>query len=315
MKIAERAPDQTLIVAVFVLLTLIWGTTWAAIRAGLEGLPPLTGVSLRFGIAATLLFLALRLFGVRFTRTRRERVLWCVTAALGYAVPYSVVYWTGQWVPSGLASVLFATFPLFVALFAHQAIPAEQMSLRGAVGVVGGFVGIAVIFSQDFALIGGADVAFAAGVALVAPAVAAIGSVAVKRYGAGIHPLSLTAVPMALTAATVGVLAALLERDRVLVFDATSIGALLYLSVAGTAVTFSLYYWLLARVAASRLALIAYTTPIVAVLVGAAVFREPITTRMVIGGAMVIAGVALAATRGERLHGADPDRRPERNRR
>ncbi len=294
---ARPRTPTALIVAVFVLLTLIWGTTWAAIRAGLEGLPPLTGVSLRFGIAAVLLFLSFPLFGVRFTRTRRERILWVVTAALAYAVPYSIVYWTGQWVPSGLASVLFATFPLFVACITHASLPAERMTVRGIAGVVFGFLGIAVIFSQDFTLLGGADVAFAAAIALIAPAVAAVGSVAVKRFGAGVHPLSLTAVPMALTALAVGPLAVYIERERALVFDATSVGALLYLSVAGTAVTFTLYYWLLARVAASRLALIAYTTPIVAVLVGAAVFREPVTARMMAGGAMVIAGVALAAAR------------------
>jgi drug/metabolite transporter (DMT)-like permease len=132
---------------------------------------------------------------------------------------------------------------------------------------------------------------------LLSPLVSAVATVAVKRWGAGIHPLSLTAVPMLLTATIVGLLAFVFEREATLVFDARSVGALLYLAVAGSAVTFTVYYWMLAHVPATRVALIAYTIPIVAVAVGALLFDEPIRARVVMGGALVLVGVAIVTRR------------------
>ena len=131
------------------LLSLIWGTTWAAIRIGLQGIPPFTGVALRFGIASALLFLLGRLYGVRYGTSRTERVLWIVNGVLSFCVSYGVVYWCEQRIPSGLAAILFATFPLFVALFARLALPQEMSSRRALVGTVLGFLGVAAIFSED----------------------------------------------------------------------------------------------------------------------------------------------------------------------
>ncbi len=83
-------------------LILIWGTTWAAIRIGLEGIPPFTGVALRFSIAAVILFAASPLLGVRYLRSRHEPWLWVANGLLSFCISYGVVYWAEQWVPSGL---------------------------------------------------------------------------------------------------------------------------------------------------------------------------------------------------------------------
>jgi drug/metabolite transporter (DMT)-like permease len=91
-----------------------------------------------------------------------------------------------------------------------------------------------------------------------------------------------------------GAAAVALERGRPFVFDAASIGALLYLAIAGSAVTFTVYFWLLRHMPATRLALIAYVIPVVAIVVGWLVFREPVTARFVAGGMLVLGGVALA---------------------
>ncbi len=138
--------------------------------------------------------------------------------------------------------------------------------------------------------------ALAAAVMLLSPLAAAVSSVAVKRWGGGVHPFSLTAVPMAIGAGLTGVVALLGERDRPFDWNAQSIGALLYLALVGSAVTFTLYYWLLAYLPAKRLALIAYIIPVEAVIIGA--FRdEPITGRVIAGSALVVVGVALAVHR------------------
>lgn len=292
--------DSFTIGAVFVLLSLIWGTTWAAIRIGLEGIPPFTGVALRFAIASAMLLAVAPFMGVRFGRLRAERRLWIANAALSFCGSYGIVYWAEQYVPSGLAATLFATFPLFVALIAHAALPAERLSVRAAIGVLVGFGGVALIFSEDFARLGGRGVALAAIVMLGSPIVSAVANVAIKKWGSGIHPVSLAAVPMAIAAVVMGGVAAAVEREKPIVFSTSSVVALLYLGVFGSAITFTLYYWLMNRIAASRASLIAYVTPVVAVAIGAVFLDEPVTPKTIGGALLVIGGVALAvAKRGE----------------
>jgi drug/metabolite transporter (DMT)-like permease len=288
------APSRPVVYASIGLLVLIWGTTWAAIRIGLEGIPPLTGLALRFAIASALLLALSPVLGVRLGRAPGERRLWLASALLNFCISYGILYWAEQWVPSGLTAVLFATFPLWTGLLAHLALPGERLTARALAGALVGFAGVAVIFSEDFRSLGGPQVAFAAAVTLLSPVASALGSVAVKRWGQGIHPLSLAAVPMGLTALVMGGVALLVERGRPAVFDARSVAALVYLAVFGSAVTFTVYYWLLKRLPATSLALITYATPVVAVAVGAAFLDEPFTLRILLGAALVIGGVAMA---------------------
>jgi len=287
------APAPGLLRGAFLLLTLIWGTTWAAIRVGLEGIPPFTGVAMRFAIAGALLLALASRLGVRFTWSRREVTVWAVNGAFAFSASYAIVYWAEQHIPSGLTSILFATYPLLVAGLAHVLLPGERLGWTALGGLALGFVGVAVIFSDDLQLLGGAMVRRASLVMLISPLLSAVATVVVKRWGAGIHPLSLCAVPMLLTAVVMGAAALARERGATLVFDARSVGALLYLAVLGSAVTFSVYYWMLSHVPATRLALVAYTIPVVAVAVGALVFAEPVRPRVVAGGALVLLGVAI----------------------
>ena len=281
----------------FLLLTAIWGTTWAAIRVGLQGVPPFTGVALRFAIAGTLLLALAPALGVRLGRLPHEKALWVANGILSFCLSYSVVYWSEQYLPSGLAAVLFATCPLFVAVLAHFLLRRERLAPLAVVGLVLGFAGVAVIFSDDLALLGGESVRHAALVMLVSPLVSAVATVAIKRWGSGVHPLSLSAVPMLIASLLMAVVALAVERHRPLVLDARSVGALLYLAVLGSAVTFTVYYWLLARAAATRVALVSYLIPIVAVAVGAVLFDEPLRPRLLAGSALILAGVAIVSRR------------------
>jgi len=287
-------PGPRLTAAVILLLILIWGSTWAVIRVGLVGIPPLTGVALRFGIASLLLFCIGLARGVRFGAGRHEKALWWSTTLLSFCASYIVVYWAEQYVPSGLAAVLWATFPLLVAILAHFLIPGERIRRITILGTLVGFAGVGVIYSEDFSLLGGPKVLLASIVFLISPLVSAIANVMIKKWGQGIHPISLTAVPMGMTFGIVGALALALERGRPVVFDGASITALLYLAVFGSAISFGLYYWLLTHYAATRLSMIAYGTPLVAVLIGTLVMNEPLTPRLLLGAALVLAGVVLA---------------------
>jgi drug/metabolite transporter (DMT)-like permease len=301
-------PGRGRVVGAFVLLTLIWGTTWAGIRVGLAGVPPFTGVALRFAVAGTILLAFARRLGVRLGRSRHERGLWLTNGLLSFCASYSIVYWSEQYIPSGLAAVLFATNPLFVYALAHFVLPGERLGAPALGGLMLGFVGVAVIFSDDLRLLGGERVREAALVMLGSPLVSAVSTVLIKRWGSGVHPLSLGAVPMLLCAVVMAPVALAVEHDVPLVLDSRSVGALLYLAVLGSAVTFTIYYWLLARVSATQAALISYLIPIVAVAIGAAVFAEPLRPRLLAGSVLVLGGVIVVGTARRRPRGAGAQR-------
>lgn len=286
--------DDRLDALVFLVLTLVWGTTWAAIRVALVGIPPLTGVAVRFSLAGTLLLVLAWRRGVALGRSSRERWLWLVTAATTFAGSYGLVYWAEQWVPSGLAALLFATYPLWVALGARWlGLESGGGALRLA-GLLLGFAGVAVLFSEDLEGLAGPGVRRAAAIFLLSPIFSAIGSLAVKRWGKGISAISLGAVPMLLTGVAMALVAATLESGRALSLAWAPWAATLYLALFGSALTFTLYFWLLARRSVVGVGLIAYTVPMVAVLVGHLALDEPFTPRLALGALLVLGGVALA---------------------
>lgn len=264
---------------------------------GLQGIPPLTGVALRFSIAGLALLALVPVFRVRLGTTRRERWVWVSNALLTFCISYSILYWAEQYIPSGLAAVLFATFPLLVALLAHFVLPGERLTWMSGLGVVVGFAGVAVIFSEDFAKLLGPQVAYAATVMLLCPLCSAIGSVTVKKWGGGIHPLSTAAVPMLLCGLIVGPIAWLTESDRSVTFSGPSTLALFYLALVGSALPFTLYFSLLKRLRATQISLINYAVPVVAVIVGHFVLDEPVTLRVLLGAVLVIVGTALSVRR------------------
>lgn len=267
------------------------------IRVGLRGLPPFTGVALRFAIAAAALLALALVFGVKLGRSRTELRVWWVNGFFTFIVPYSVLYWAEQTVPSGLCAVIFSTFPLLTALAAHFVLPAERLTLRSIAGILVGFAGIAVIFSADFRALGGSHVARHAAILLLSPLFAAVGNVAVKRWGGGLHPLSTAAVPMAITAVVTGAAALLTESSLRVTFNTSSVLSILYLGLIGSALPFTLYFWLLRHQSATNLSMINYATPILALIVGSLVMGEAFPPRILAGSALVLVGVALAVTK------------------
>jgi drug/metabolite transporter (DMT)-like permease len=284
--------------AVLGLLILIWSTTWAVIRVGLRGIPPFTGVALRFAIASAVLLALAPALDVRLGRHPNEPLIWTINTFLTFGIPYSALYWSEQWLPSGLAAVIFAITPLVTALAAHLMLPAERLTARRVLGVLLGFGGIAVLYSGDFRALGGGQVAKAAAVMLIAPTCAGLANVALKRWGEGIHPVSIGAVPMAVTAVLMGAVSRWVERGRPVTFNTPSVLSLLYLGLIGSAVPFTLYFWLLKRQSATGMAMINYATPVLAVAIGTLFLDEPFTPRIVVGSALVLVGVGVAMRKG-----------------
>jgi drug/metabolite transporter (DMT)-like permease len=287
-------PTAAVTAGVLALLTLIWGSTWSVIRIGLEGVPPLLAVSLRFAAAAIVLLAVARARGIKLGRAPYEKAVWVSNTVLSFSISYPVVYWCEQYVPSGLAAILWATFPLFVAIVAHFTLAEERLTARTMLGALIGFGGVAVIFSEDLSLLGGPKVALASGVMLLSPLAGAFSNVIIKRWAGHVSSLSIAGVPMAMAAVVLGAASLAFERGRPVAFTPRTVGAILYLALFGSAVTFALYYWLLAHHRATRMAMINYAIPVVAVIIGAVFMNEPMTGRVLAGSVLVVAGVALA---------------------
>ncbi|MCA9709660.1 MAG: EamA family transporter, partial [Myxococcales bacterium] len=173
---------STLVLSVGV-LCVIWGSTWLVIKAGLADLPVLSGAAARFTLAAGLLaILAPALHRREGGRAPTPR-LWLGMGLLNFAIPYGLVYTAETVIPSGLAAVLWAVFPMMTAAVAHVWLPGERLRRHQWLGTAVGLAGVAVLFSTDLRAIGPEALAFGA-LLLLSPLSAAFGQVLIKRDGA-----------------------------------------------------------------------------------------------------------------------------------
>jgi drug/metabolite transporter (DMT)-like permease len=278
------------------LLCLIWGSTWIVIQGGLRDVPPITSAAARFVVAAIAMTAV-----AHFLRRREggERPPWKLSLALGglnFAASYGIVYWTESRLPSSLVAVLWSVFPMLTAISGHFFLPAERLRGRQWAGFAIGFLGVALLFATDLREIGAGAVP-AGAILLVSPLVAVVGTTVLKREGARVSSVLVNRNGMWIGAALLCAAAWLSERDAPARWTGSAIASVLYLSLAGTVVTFSLYFWLLRRVPANRMSLVSYVTPAVALLLGGLVGREPITGWTLSGSALILGGVGLVVRR------------------
>src|ERR1700754_2131112 len=180
---------------VWLVLCFIWGSTWLFIKLGLADLPPLTFAGIRFVIACFILLIIILLRRLRLPTDYSDWYLLALTGVLSFSLNYGLVFVGEQYISSGLAAVLQATLPAFGLVIAHVHLPSERMTWSKTFGVVLGFFGVAVVFSNQLAIAGGK--ALAGCVALVLSAFfAAYSNVLVKSYGRKLDPAILSGVQM-----------------------------------------------------------------------------------------------------------------------
>ncbi len=278
-----------MILFVYVLLCLVWGSTWIAIKIGLTDLPPLWASGLRFAVASLLLT------GIVFIRPvtkPRSAAEWWRIAYPGlyiYAGSYAFIYFAELYISSALTAILFASFPFFVALLARYGTPPEPLATRGWIGLVIGFVGVIVISFDGVA--GSPDL-------LLGSSLAVLGSLA-AAYGVMLHKWRLSNIDIRLAAwlqislgAVVLLVAALVtEPWSAIVWSPEAIGSLLYLAAFGSVLAFLAYYWLLRKSKAVTVSLIGFIIPIVATVIGVGFFDEQMSALVGVGAALVLIGV------------------------
>lgn len=283
---------------VWLALCLIWGSTWAAIRLGLdEALPPLSFAGLRFLLAIVVLLPFQLWQRTAPPRTAVERRLVLETGLLTFALNYGLVFWAEQHVSSGLAALVYATYPLFGMLLAHFRLHAEPLTRRGVTGALLGIGGVGLLFSEQ---IGAPDRLGVLGVlaVLLASFGAAWADVSVKKRGVHLDPVSMTTAQLAEGTAVLLAAAVALEGNPfALRPKPKALAALVYLALVGTALGFVLLRWLMQRMAVTRTMLLNLVTPAVAVALGAGLLAERVSGTQIGGGAVIIAGLLLALRR------------------
>jgi drug/metabolite transporter (DMT)-like permease len=312
----------TLSALVWLLLASVWGSTWLFIKIGLADLPPITFAGIRFVVASAPLvaWLGVRALSrsSRLSRSsaggisgmggisRRDWWLMVWTGLLTFTVNYALVFWGETHISSGLAAILYTTFPMFGMLIAHGVLPDEPLTVRSVAGVLLAATGVVLIFYNEvelrglMALLGSAALVTAAGGT-------AFADVYIKRDGGHIDPVLMTAVQMVAGFIPLLALGLAVEGNPAeFHWTARSVFALVYLALLGSSLTFVLLYWLMKRIPVTRVMLIPFFSTLVAVILGAIVLDEQLTWRVAAGGAAILGGLALAVfhRRAEPMPGA-----------
>ena len=289
--------EKIKIVLGYIIITLLWGSTWLAIRVGLDSLTPMFAVGVRFFIASIFVFIIMKISKVKLQTDSLSIKLYLFIAFFSFIVPFSLVYWGEQYVPSGLASVIFAVFPFFVILFSWLLLPDGSIGIYKSIGVLAGFIGITIIFWEDLSL-DFADYSLGMIAILVSATIQGFVAVIIKKHGSKLNPLSMNFVPLLITGIVLIPVGLLFEDRESLVFDSKAIYSILYLAFFGTVVTFTIYFWLMKKINVVILSLSTFLTPIIALFLGAIILSEKFTTNQILGSSLVLIGILFANFRG-----------------
>ncbi len=314
MSSAHRSRPSTAAVAVALLLVyVVWGSTYLGIAIMIETLPPLLAAGFRYTTAGLLMLGAL----VAHARRRNAEPLERPTAAHWRSafIVGTLLLLGGNggvvlaelYIPSGVAAVLIATMPIWLALF--DALLTRRRPSRLVVGgLIAGIVGVGILLAplEELDRINPIGI----GLIVIAEISWAAGSIYARRAPLPRSALLGTGLEMlagGLVLAAAGGLLGEVGRTNVETFSVRSLVAVAYLIVFGSLVAFTAYTWLLANVPVSTVGTYAYVNPIVAVALGAIILREPVTLRTLLASAIIIgAVVAMVSGRPREAEEAGP---------
>jgi drug/metabolite transporter (DMT)-like permease len=283
--------SRSLVFTLYGLLVLIWSSTWVGIKIGLEDTPALLGAGVRFALAGVVLLI------VAAVQRRSLRTDWVLTGVLAlapFAFAYGLVYWGEQYVPSGLAAVLFGVLPLYTALIGAVLLPDEPLRAPLLVGVLIAIAGLALAFLESVELGAAEKAAIGATALALSPLGAAVGGIAQKLRAAELDAVVLNGWAMLLGGLLLLAVSAVGEDWGEFAWTAESVGSILYLAIFGSAITFVTLTVLLRHISAMAVAFLAMLLPFGALIFGAALYDESITVRAVGGAVLVAAGLFVA---------------------
>lgn len=273
---------------------ILWGSTYLAIRFAVESLPPFTMAAIRFLVAGSVLYAAMRLTGAKPTRSRH----WVTTGTVGVLLLVTgngVLSWAEQSVPSGVAALLIGATPLWMVLIDWLRPGGVKPDRRVLIGVAVGFIGIAWLISPSDFLGNSESIDLLGGAAVIFASMSwALGSIYGRDHKADApeSPLLSTAMEMLVGGVVlfaVGALSGEWGKIDPSAVAPRSLAGLGYLILFGSLIAYSAYNWLLREAPMPLVSTYAYVNPLVAVFLGYLFAREPLSMR-VIGAAVIIVG-------------------------
>ena len=289
-----------------------WGTTYLAIRVGVETMPPFLMASVRFLLAGAILYvIAIRLGDRRGDRPRA--VHWRSAAIIGAALLFGgngLVTLAEKTVPSGIAALMVATVPLWLVVFGRLFLR-DRVTWREWLGIAAGMAGLALLLNP-FGGGGGFDLTGMIWLS-IAPLTWAAGSLYARRAPLPKRALVGTAMEMLCGGVVLGGASIVTGELGDVRLDAISLESLLalgWLILFGSIVAFTAYVWLLANARTSLVGTYAFVNPVVAVLLGWLILDERITARTVIAGVVITVAVALIVTARGAREDVEPDTEP-----
>ena len=297
MEDANHRPAWKTLLA-FSIIYFVWGSTFLGIRVGVREVPPLILAAMRFSAAGLVLFGWVLARGERAPSLRE----WRSASILGMVIflfDYGLLFWAEQRVPSGIAAVMLATIPVFMALSEIIFLRTQQLTVRLALALLIGIGGVGVLMSHSLNL-GGAPIDKVGAMALIFASISwSVASVLARKLPLPSSKVMSSGAQMFAGGILLAIVAGALGEFRNFHPSAVSRGAwlaLLYLIVAGSIIGFTAYVWLIHHESPTKVGTYAYVNPIVAVLVGYFLGGEALSTRTILGTLLVLINVVVITT-------------------
>lgn len=277
----------------FLLLGILWGSSFLWIKIGLRGTSPVMLVALR--LAVGIVGLAL-IVAVRKPDFPRERSVWLKLGLLGTfntAIPFVLITWGQQSIDSAVASILNGTVPLFTILLAHIFLDDEKITLPKIFGLLTGFTGVVLLLGRDLDL-GGVRGVFLGQAAVLLAALSYAGSaVFARRSLREIPPLMQALVPLIVADGLVWFAVPFVESPTQFPTDGVTWFAILWLGMMGTFIAYVLYFSLLNSVGPTKTTLVTYIIPVVGVILGVVFLDETFDIRLALGSILIVGGIVV----------------------
>jgi drug/metabolite transporter (DMT)-like permease len=297
MEASTHRPTWKTLLA-FAIIYFVWGSTYLSIRVGVREVPPFLLAAMRFLIAGLVLYGWMVARGER-SPTVRQWTSASLLAILIFVLDYGVLFWAEQRVPSGIAAVMMATIPAFMALSEIIFLRTQRLTVRLALALLIGIGGVAVLMSPSLNL-GGAPIDKVGAAALIVASISwSVASVLTRRLPLPPSKVMSSGAQMLAGGVFLALTAAALGEFRNFHPWAVSRGAwlsLLYLIVAGSIIGYTAYVWLLHHESPTKVGTYAYVNPVVAVLVGYFLGGEPLGLRTILGTLFVLISVVVITT-------------------
>lgn len=290
--------EKTLAWVAFLTVCVVWGTTYLAIRIALETIPPFLLTGTRFASAGVIMLIIAAARGEKIPRDAKTLANLALIGFLMVGVGNLAVVWAEVYVPSGIAALLVATAPFWMAIIELFRKHGERTGLRAAIGMAIGFAGVAMLVSPGTT--GVWSIGFLLGaIAIQVGGIAwQLGSAHAKYNLRQVPLLSSAALQMLFGGIIVTVVGLLAGEAPKFVLTPRTFAAIAYLTLFGSIVAYSAYVYALAHMRTTHVSLYAYVNPVVAVFLGWLILSEPLTPMSIFAMVVILAGVALVQSAG-----------------